>query len=139
MSTHLRSKPESRVPRTGQVKAPCARTVMEKGLANFLSHAAFTSAPCPIARNLPTLGCLDHWHPGAGGDAAWLPTSLCLRDEPGTAPFQEGLGSAAPCRGEPPSLAFWGCNPHDGPSFWSRPSSRMKNDTAMPRFPASVG
>lgn len=137
-STHLRSEPESRVPRTRRVKAPCARTVMEKGLANFLSHATFTSAPGPIARNPPASGRLDHWHPG-GGDATRLPTSQWLHDEPGTAPLQEGLASAAPCREEHPSLAFWGRNPRDGPSFWSRPSSRMKNDTAMPRFPASIG
>lgn len=56
VSTRWRSKPGSRVPRTRRVKAPCARTVTARGLANFLSHATFTSAPCPIASNPPTLG-----------------------------------------------------------------------------------
>lgn len=55
---------------TWQATALCSRTVMEKGLANSLSHAAFTGAPCPIASNPPTLGGLDHWHPGEGRDAA---------------------------------------------------------------------
>lgn len=60
---------------------------MEKGLANFLSHATFTSTPGPIARNPPASGRLDHWHPG-GGDATRLPTSQWLHDEPGTAPLR---------------------------------------------------
>lgn len=110
---HLRSKPESRAPFTWQVKAPCARTVMEKGLANFLSHATFTSSPlCPIARSPGLFGPL-----ASRRGATQLPSSQRLCDELGMAPLQEGLGYGVYAGGRNQAWLFGDVTPMMVPPF----------------------